>query len=693
MPPKSRKKTTEEWLNKLELARKVRKPQEEKWKKFIRRYEGEGYLGISKAEIAALDKDYVVINLFKANIQTMLPAVYFQNPKVYTKPKREDFRESAPVAEAVANYWIGEIDFKSEMRWCMLDWMVVGHAWDKVGYFGNVTEDERADDPSGAEQETVLNIADGQPFVKRVSPLKMLIDPSARNYGQARWVAEEITKPLDDAKRKWPQLKDHHGLKTVVPEKMQLPDVRPGEDNRWNEIEEKEKFVVLQQIWYKKWSKDESDYKIRVMLVAEGVDEYLSDEPAADGVEGFPYEYLPWDERIDAFYPQAMFESIEDLLLSYILLRSMELSHMHRFGRKYEARKDSMTPENKEALERGEDGLVLEFDDISQPNIKPIQDAPLDPQHYVNIRQIEKEIREMMGLDEFIQGSSRGNITATQTTEISKGTSLRVQWRKEMLHDFLQKTIRKMWQIIQTHHKANDLVPIVGPDGIATYKQATPEEIQGEFQIEIGVNSTSPPDRQQDIKNAQDRYNLLRSDPKVNHRALIVDYLEAQGVQNVERIVKPQDSLEQQVIEQENQLLSQGQTELAHPGDDHQMHMQAHTPPMQQFESTMAQLQQQAEQMGAGLTRDVKGAQGRDIEDGPLQQDELSVLQNDAAKFQAIQQQIQQLQPILQAYQQHTGQHTQYIQSDMGAGEPVNPNIFNRRAGRQADTNAEFQGG
>lgn len=677
MPRKKKSSETKanEYFDKIRTSKKAREHEETKWKKWIDYYETR-YYDLTDFEIDGLQSDLIAINLLKANIQTMQAAVYFRNPKVYARPKREEFRKKAPLCESVINYWIDELDFKKQMRKCTLDWFVVGHSWDKIGYYANVSESERGQDASGAETETDINIRNGQPFVRRVSPFRMLADTGCTDYEHARWVAEEILMPYEEARRKYPELKDIGLSDLAVPESISSSGAY--DQDRWGVAERKEGFVKLYQVWYKEYNKDTDDYDIRVMMLAEGWDEPLSDDKDQLGLEGFPYEYLPWDECIDKFYPQAMAEVIEDLLLEYNKLRSMELNHLKRFARKYEARRDAFDDAGKTALRSGEDGYVFEVDTLDVPNIRAIEDAPLDAQHSTNIRLIESEVRQLIGLDEFIKGSGSPSMTATQTAEISRGTSLRVQWRKDMLEDFLIKTVRKLWMVLQQYHDTEDMLPIVGPDGLTEYQKYSREEIQGEYKLEIGVNSTSPPDRQQDIKNAIDRYNLLRNDPKVDARTLIVDILTADGMENIEKYVKRPESLEQELIQKENQALQKGTPTMAHPGDDHQMHLKAQEPLAKKLATQIQQLQSQFE----GMAREAQGGTNP----------------NAQAQAQQMQQQLQQIQKLAQVWQAHVQQHHAYIETDMGAGEvkprgPVDPNIMNRRTTRQADLIAEFQGG
>ena len=670
------KKLCRELRGDLESAERVFKRYSPTWKKWIRWYEGDFY-GDEE-----LDKhtDYVNINLLKAYLGTLIPAVYFRDPKVYIKATRPEHKHKVPVTEALLNYWIKELDMKTQIRRSLLDWALIGHGWLKVGYFAKIQEET----PAEAETEASIIIRDEQPFVRRVSPFDMLVDPAATTYEEVRWLSEKILMDVDEAYRKWPELKKVSALKTFLPDETKNePEVY--HEDRWKERERRSKFVKLDLIHRQKWNKETEDYEIWATLLAEGHDRSLMNEKMATELEGFPYEFIAWDERIDRFYPQGVVDAAEEPLIEYNKLRSMELNHMKRSARQYIADAEIMTPEIKAQIQSGVDGLVITVDGGGRPLqdfIQALDDAPLNPQISECIAKLKEEIREIIGLDDFIRGQTSSNITATQASIVNEGTNMRVEWRRGRLHDFIANTLRKVWKIIQQYHDAEDIIAIVGDDGVERYATIGPEEISGEFSIDIGVNSTAPPNKQMDIKNALDRYNLLRGDPKVDARRLIFDLLTAMGVQEIDKMVKAPEELEGEHLQKESEALNQGQKILAHPGDDHEMHMQAHQPEAEKYRNVLNQLQQHTDEISRQP-------------DGPEKEDR-------SQELQGYNQEIQQIQQVAGAWQDHLSQHQRLRDSDMGViasgadfrpGQPINPNMFNRRATRLADTNAEFQGG
>jgi len=202
----------------------------------------------------------------------------------------------------------------------------------------------------------------------------------------------------------------------------------------------------------------------------------------------------------------------------------------------------------------------------------------------------------------------------------------------------------------------------------------------------MGVNSTAPPDKRQDIKDAMDLYNLLRQDPKVDARGLILNIVDKMQVPDLQDLVRAPDDLEKTGIQEENQLLDQGTPALVHPGDDHQMHMQQQGSRSEELGNALKAMTQQFEE----AERAFKSEQTLKQQTGvPLDESD----QKKGMQLQGMQQQIQQFQKIAQVWQQHAGKHQQFIATDMGAGEPQNPQQFATRAGRTSDNIAEQSAG
>ena len=142
-------------------------------------------------------------------IQNNLPSIFFRNPRAYLKPRNKTFiakkrdpvsgkmveveldsSKSAKTQEDLLNYLITEIGYKKEVRKVLLDALLFPYAVLWHGYKGDF----------GMTEEQSIYIESERIFVKRISPLRFIKDPSVTmsDIEEARWVGRIIDIPLND---------------------------------------------------------------------------------------------------------------------------------------------------------------------------------------------------------------------------------------------------------------------------------------------------------------------------------------------------------------------------------------------------------------------------------------------------------------------------------------------------------------
>jgi hypothetical protein len=94
----------------------------------------------------------------------------------------------AVVTEAIINYWWQHYECQQEFQRAVKDYLILGHGWVKTGYrfveeenVDNIeyTADEIAEkDPTG-EVESQLIIREDRPFLERIDPFDIFVDPSS----------------------------------------------------------------------------------------------------------------------------------------------------------------------------------------------------------------------------------------------------------------------------------------------------------------------------------------------------------------------------------------------------------------------------------------------------------------------------------------------------------------------------------
>lgn len=214
MPNLTEKERLNVWKNRINWSRKRRDT-------YIQRYDKgkDYYVGNQRDYVNTSLTEFIVINLIYSHIKSTLPMLYFQNPHFYVRPTRSEYKETAPIAEAVLNYYVRVSKLKREFRLSTLDALfligIIKTGYDPIftdnpnkGKFINMGVDDEGNPISIIDPETGKALIEPNEFLlkemffsKRVSPKNMLFDPEYKNFIEDNnWVAEEVIERLDDVK-------------------------------------------------------------------------------------------------------------------------------------------------------------------------------------------------------------------------------------------------------------------------------------------------------------------------------------------------------------------------------------------------------------------------------------------------------------------------------------------------------------
>ena len=215
--------------DRLRLAQRWREDEgyDMKWRRMLDLYRGKTYWGDRDGWTSALKSDRISVNLAFSTINVIGTAVSVNNPKITVSAKKESDADRAVFVEAVVNYLWRHFDYRKPFRRAVKDFLIIGHAWVKVGW--KFVEEERQltgyeidDEVARSIQEidefamenpafagdlpsdrdvvdsiptTEMVVLEDQPFVERISPFDMFVDPEATCLDDAKWIAQRIVRP------------------------------------------------------------------------------------------------------------------------------------------------------------------------------------------------------------------------------------------------------------------------------------------------------------------------------------------------------------------------------------------------------------------------------------------------------------------------------------------------------------------
>lgn len=223
------------------------------WKRLTDLYRGKHFPHMNHSE-----EDRIAVNLVFSTINVIAPAVSVNDPKIVVFSQKNEDGTKAIIVETITNYWWRHYDFQTEFALAVKDDLVLGHGWLKVGWRyveelksvnaqALATDESEPDDgkdtpltPEDPAEKPANEVDDAEidndqfeatqdrPFVERVSPYDVYVDPEAKTLNAAKWIAQKMVKPLAEVQQdKRYRLKGRQALK---PDAMVTPDWRSNID-------------------------------------------------------------------------------------------------------------------------------------------------------------------------------------------------------------------------------------------------------------------------------------------------------------------------------------------------------------------------------------------------------------------------------------------------------------------------------
>lgn len=474
----------------LDLERiQIAKKDQDQWadhsgaKRFVKEYKGDyGLVFQGRTKKIPVPP----INEVFAYVQSDIATTYNRDPYITVNAEAGTVKGAA-LWEVILNYWWRKLKTKEEIEYEIIDKDVVGFAWHKVGHA--VT--------SSGTGET-LKIDSETLYSRWVSWRDITWNiGSKRPPYDCQWMAQRIVKPLEWVKTTYPAAK---GLEGVV-----NPDV---EEDTFKKSTYKDdiKVAVLHEIWDAK--------KKEIRLVAEGLkDRYLAPpKPWPDHITEFPF-LMYWDFAIpDSSRPMSAIAPWEAQILEEMILMAQAINHSKRWNRQAFVNSATFEEESLDKYERGDDGAIIRVNGkVGAEDLRLVDYGQLPTDFYLLMDRLQAIKRNINGQPEFV----RGGVTKTNTRTIGElqlmqqGTKGRQDRKMDRLETHCENIARHMMANLKANFDFEEVVKITGEvpeeviaalgpnvDPVTGAVKFTPEEIKGEYDVEIKSGSTLPLDKQ-----------------------------------------------------------------------------------------------------------------------------------------------------------------------------------------------------
>lgn len=472
------------YRKKITASRRWRKEEsyDETWKRLVDMYRGRHYEYFT-------EEDRILVNMIFSTVNVIAPSISVNYPKITVAAVNPDNAANAVIAEAVVNYWWKHRDIKFQFRRAVKDLLIIGHAWVKVGYRyveeERIGNDEDVNDPDFEESyaTTNYNVLEDAPFVERLSPFDVFVDPDGISMDDIKWIAHRTRRPISDVRS----------------------------DRRYNRAARED----VQAVSYSRYSVDEPAsrkindkdegyadifefYDLRnntVCVFAEGGESFLIKPRKMPYAFGHPFVMLRNYDVPDQFYPIGDVEAIEPLQRELNATRTQMMNHRKKYARKYLFRETSIDSNGRAAMESDEDNVMVPVigDAPLADVVQPFPALMNPPEFYNQSSMIEQDINTISGVAEFMRGSvSEIRRTATEVGLLQDAANARTADKLATVEAAISAIGRKLLALSQQFLTGVQVARIIGRDGEPVWVKYDRDYIAGEFDFDVVGGSTMP---------------------------------------------------------------------------------------------------------------------------------------------------------------------------------------------------------
>lgn len=521
------------WQNEIKRSEQIRRYHEPRWRKARRNYENRFWKPNKKKQ----DMDYIERPNFYSTVETMVANLAANPPIVTVTPYKGSYDVQAKIVQPALKYYgnVNDIHFLAQ-EW-IKDCCIFNIAVAKIGYNADGDYDIEAD----------------APFVRRVTPFNMLIDPEATCQRDARWEGEQYFIDWETVLANKDNYINLDRAESMISEYVTNPEINNyndemvGDTNKAFPIAEtgspnvtpnKVKRLKIFEIYDKKERKILLLVNGQVPIQVRDFPEYIKDSP---------YCYLRFNITPDFFFGRTDYDISESLYLELNVLSNRMVEYSRRMIPKWIGNKAAMEQSDWSKLLRSEMCEVIPVQGNVPPEnaLIPIPVVGLPKENIELLQLLTQQLNETTGITDFAKGSGGGAKTATEASLIQAGATTRSAFRQRQIDRFITEIYRKLFLVLKHTITAPKFIALAGKYPLMQIDEATgqsiiiqdeygnpiinkqdgffltPDLLQADLQIEIEGGSMAYANSIQKLQSDLNTYNLLANNPLVNQRFLI----------------------------------------------------------------------------------------------------------------------------------------------------------------------------
>ena len=463
------------------------------WRRMVELYRGRHFNEYS-------DEDRMLINRAFATINVMWPSVSVNHPKIAVSARREEDADRAMITEAVVNYWWRHYECQPEFRLAVKDMLIIGHGWIKVGY--KYVEEEKEveavpeqepmeeglmlnpeEEVAARAVETELVVLEDRPFIERISPFDVYVDPDATCEREMRWIAHRIKRPLKEVKA------DKRYNKSARSE------VQPAQYSKWSIEGDRPKRSRNPEDGYVEIWEFYDIARGTLSVFADGSDSFLINPTKMPYAFGHPFVMLRDYDVPEYFYPMGELEAIEPLQHELNETRTQMMNHRKRFSRKWLFKESAFDPDGRNALQSQDDNVLVPVvgDEPLGSVIAPMPAVINPPEFYNQTQLISSDIDTVTGVSEYMRGGMPEiRRTATEAAIMQDASNARSSEKLAIIELAIGQVAKRLVALAQQYMTGEQVARVVGSQAAPMWVTFDRDYIAGEFDFEVEGGSTQP---------------------------------------------------------------------------------------------------------------------------------------------------------------------------------------------------------
>lgn len=538
--------TTEEgmvrlWLDRVSVSKKWRDQQHEESgvPRFLEEYNGLYKVRLSNILVPPINDVF-------AYVQASIAGLYFKNPYIAVNAKKKGTILGSYILEAAVNYFFRELGTKDEVEKEIVDVILTGDAFHKVGKnIKTVGTDE------------TLKLVDEKLYSVRVSWRDVVFNIGTREIGKdSVWMAQRIVRPTHEVKEMFPGNDDLTGGPAPMLSRSDIENAMFKDDLNFST------FWEIHDVKSKK-----------IYTVAEGYTRKFLRKPAKwpEYMDEFPFLNLWFNYVPDMPYHMSDIKPWEPQILEKIKLVAMILNHVKRWSRQLLVKEGSINNSQLTKLEQGVDGAMILTKANPNEVATVLQYAPMPPEVFTLIQILDQISKEVNGQPAMDRGAPDQTKTRTlgELEFIKAGAKGRTDRKINRIEHHLENIARHLIAHMKSDFDVEQAVKITGDppdavlkafgdkfDPVSSTVTFTKDDIVGEYDVEVRAGSTLAMDkttRTQVLSMILDKAAQLAALPSIPPflETIITELLRDYDIQSLEQAFQQQQDQAQAQAGQE----------------------------------------------------------------------------------------------------------------------------------------------